>query len=123
MKAVVGNTIASAGLGQRMGLAFFSHATDTPIIEMNGDATSGTKGSLLQKLYAYKVDQGTKTLLNSLYDAGQYFKNQNSSIPGFNVDPYLPADQGGTCQQSFTILLTDGPYEDSLNKVGNADGD
>jgi type IV pilus assembly protein PilY1 len=123
VKAIVGNTIASAGLGQRMGLSFFSHGTDTPITDMTGDATSGTKGNLLQKLYSYKVDQGTKALLNSLYDVGLYFKNSNSSIPGFNGDPYLPADQGGTCQQSFVILLTDGPYDDSLNKVGNTDGD
>jgi type IV pilus assembly protein PilY1 len=123
VKAIVGNTIASAGNGQRMGLSFFSHANDTPISDMNGDATSGSKGMLLQKLYSYQINQGTKALLSSLYDVGLYFKNANSSVPGFNVDPYLPADQGGRCQQSFTILLTDGPYEDSLNKVGNADGD
>jgi type IV pilus assembly protein PilY1 len=123
VKAIVGNTIVNASNGQRMGLSFFSHANDTPITDMNGDATSGTKGNLLQKLYSYNVNQGQKGLLNSLYDVGLYFKNANTSIPGFNVDPYLPADQGGRCQQSFAILLTDGPYEDSLNKVGNADGD
>src|SRR5262245_1295625 len=129
LKAVVGDTIANAGTGQRMGLALVSPSAtwNTPIRDMNGDATSGTKSTLLQKLYPYKIDNGTKSLLNGLYTAGQYFMNQ-TSFPGFNKgvdDPYLPADQGGTCQQSFTILLTDGPYDDgnTFNKVGNEDGD
>jgi type IV pilus assembly protein PilY1 len=129
VKAIVGNTITNAGTGQRMGLALVSPSAtwNKPIGDMSGDATSGTKSTLLQQLYGYKIDNGTKSLLNGLYTAGQYFMNQ-MSFPGFKQgtdDPYLKADQGGTCQQSFTILLTDGPYDDgnTFKKVGNEDGD
>jgi type IV pilus assembly protein PilY1 len=136
VKAVVGNTIASASANMRMGLALVSSsANDTTgnrrILDMVGDATSGNKGSLLQGVNQYKIVTGNanKALLTSLDQAGKYFMHAQQSFPGLNGAPYpfLDADNGGTCQQSFTILLTDGPYDDghsfSSQVIGNADND
>ena len=42
---------------------------------------------------------------------------------GSSYFPYFKPDKGGSCQQAFTILFTDGYYNGGAPSIGNADGD
>lgn len=71
---------------------------------------------LLEKLYQWKASGGTP-LLDALEEVGEYFADTDTddwsaSIPS----PYWTAEKGGTCQQSFAILMTDGYW----NSVGTS---
>ena len=87
--------------------------------------------ALLQELYA--CDFGGRTpLREALYDAGSYYRDNSKNLSHFrgrNVlgddPPYLPESEGGACQQSFTVIMTDGYYSYDIKdlKVDNADGD
>jgi len=86
---------------------------------------------LLEKLYAY--DSGGATpLREGLNDVGRYYKNNSKWLKHFkgareqgDDPPYYAETEGGACQQSFTIVMTDGYYSyDRYDlDVGNADGD
>jgi type IV pilus assembly protein PilY1 len=91
------------------------------------------RDDLLAELYAYDSDGGTP-LREGLNDVGRYYKNNSlsldhwkSGVPSVEGEdrPYYSEEDGGACQQSFTIIMTDGFYsysEDDLN-VDNADSD
>jgi type IV pilus assembly protein PilY1 len=79
---------------------------------------------ILEALYAYQSGGGTP-LKTGLKKIGDYYSKNDGKLEGKNGDPPYPAD-GGACQQSFTIVVTDGYYSDNgynPNTVGNADGD
>lgn len=123
MKSAYGNLISQA-TDQRMGLVLFhGDGANTPIRPMLADPTTGDKRTLLTNLYNYS-SQGNKTLRSNLDQVGQYL-GCNSGNGLFNTGecPALPADNGGTCQQNFVLLTTDGFYDDSFSKLGNDDGD
>jgi len=88
-------------------------------------------GDLLTELYQYDFANGTP-LREGLNDIGKYYKNNSKTLEhysGNNVagddPPYLSEAEGGACQQSFTIIMTDGYYSYDKNDLGvdNADGD
>ncbi len=80
--------------------------------------------TLIKTLYAYRSSGGTP-LKTGLRKIGEYFRVNDGDLAGAEGDPPYPAD-GGDCQQSFTIIVTDGYYSDenyNPTTVGNADGD
>jgi type IV pilus assembly protein PilY1 len=86
---------------------------------------------LLKELYAYGAN-GDTPLREGLNDVGRYYKNNLKILEhhrGNRVDgtepPYYSDADGGACQQSFTVIMTDGYYSIDKNdlRVGNADGD
>ncbi|RJP36000.1 MAG: hypothetical protein C4548_16610 [Desulfobacteraceae bacterium] len=98
-------------------------------VDLN-DVIYNQSGTLLTTLYAINSSGGTP-LRNGLHSAGQYFRGTNASTnitsatPSgyFNTStyPYFLAEYGGSCQQAFTILMTDGFWNGSHSTVGNAD--
>jgi type IV pilus assembly protein PilY1 len=79
---------------------------------------------ILETFYAYRSSGGTP-LRHGLKTVGEYFQDNDGNLKGQKGDAPYPAD-GGACQQSFTIVVTDGYYsDDDYNpvEVGNADGD
>jgi type IV pilus assembly protein PilY1 len=81
--------------------------------------------ALIETLYAYRSSGGTP-LKTGLRKVGEYFRVNDGDLAGKEGDVPYPSD-GGDCQQSFTIIVTDGYYSDeSYNPrnptVGNADG-
>ena len=77
---------------------------------------------LIEKLYAYKSGGGTP-LKKGLRKVGEYYRVNDGKLQDATGDAPYPAD-GGACQQSFTIVVTDGYYTDtSYKSVRNADGD
>ena len=80
--------------------------------------------TLIETLYAYRSRGGTP-LKRGLATVGEYFRINDGDLAGEEGDVPYPAD-GGDCQQSFTIVVTDGYYSDTRynpSTVGNADGD
>lgn len=80
-----------------------------------GDGSSGTRKAEFWSWLDNKVASGGTPLRTALMDAGKYYQN---------AEPW--EDDAGkelTCRQSFTILTTDGYWNDDVAKVvGNADG-
>ena len=90
------------------------------------------RADLLEELYAYDSNGGTP-LREGLNDVGQYYQNNSVTLSHWDRDvdsvdgeltPYASEDEGGACQQSFTIIMTDGFYSYSSDpSVGDADSD
>ena len=76
---------------------------------------------LVENLYAY-VSRGGTPLKKGLEKVGQYYQTNDGNLEGVKGDLPYPAE-GGACQQSFTLVVTDGYYNDqSRTFKGNIDG-
>ena len=104
---------------------------------MNVSATSGNKLALLDEIFSTQPANGTP-LRENLEAVGEYFACSDDNIFGTTTDlspaedPEDPATANncpvfvapaGTCQQNFTIVMTDGFWNGSDPDVGNADED
>ena len=86
---------------------------------------------LLQSIYGCD-SAGDSPLREGLQDVGEYFKTNSKRLIHHRGDraegdgpPYFSSSDGGACQQSFTLMVTDGyyNYEKRDLAVGNSDGD
>ena len=71
-------------------------------------------GDLLGGIYNIYSSNGTP-LQNALNAVGTYYDDSSNA--------YFSAAEGGACQQSFAILMTDGYYNGGHPSVGNVDKD
>ncbi len=93
-----------------------------PVKAMIGGVLVDETDTLIEEILNYESDRyGGTPLKEGLESVGEYYKN-NSRMGGEAGDePYT--EDGGACQQSFTIVMTDGYYSDYSHKpVGNTDG-
>lgn len=72
--------------------------------------------SLRSTLYGIVSWWGTP-LRDAFHTVGRYFSGTGDIGPS----PFLSEAQGGACQQSFAILITDGYYNDAFTGLGNVD--
>ncbi len=91
--------------------------------------SSTNKNTLLGKVFQTDSTGGTP-LTQNLKKVGRYYECVNSSGDPNMFDstsgcPILSASSGGTCQQNYTILMTDGFYNGSSPSLSpsNTDGD
>jgi outer membrane protein assembly factor BamB len=89
-----------------------------------GDPVSATtlldqSESLLDALYQAE-SSGQTHLRQALDQVGRYFDHSQASTLG--AAPWFSAEQGGPCQRSYTIVLSDGFWNGLFSGVGNADG-
>lgn len=82
----------------------------------SSDAEANKK-DLLKNMYQVKTSGGTP-LRSALSRAGEYFDKAPDA-----GGPILPVDDGGTCQQNFSILLTDGYQNGGSASSGVTDDD
>ena len=115
----------------RMGYATINdnNSVDTPVSLMNLATNSGNKLNLLNHVYSSKASNSTP-LRVALDATGKYFQcaggnifGYSASSPGSSNCPILSQTNGGNCQQNFTVMTTDGFYNDSFSGAGNQDGD
>jgi len=98
-----------------------------PVLNVKAEGEDHTD-TLIDLLYSFYYDGGTP-LRRALEAVGRYFdKDDDLKIDNTAGDdsPWDTADDGGECQQAFTILMTDGYWNGSnpLNTaIGNNDGD
>lgn len=112
------------GSTARVGLATLhnNNSVSTAVSDMT-NATN--KQTLLGKVFRISSNGGTP-LRRGLREAGEYFNDTDTETHeylGSAASPILPADQGGECQQNFTILMSDGYWNGTSPGVGNTDGD
>ena len=93
-----------------------------PVKAVIGGELKDETDAIIKELYAYRSSGGTP-LKHGLEKVGEYYRKNDGRLEGKRGDAPYPAD-GGPCQQSFTIVVTDGYYSDTeYDSVGNADGD
>ena len=104
-----------------------STAINISISEMNSSATSGNGRTLLKGVFS-TVPNGSSTPLRDRLDAvGRYFEcvtgNAFGLAAGSTDCPILTAASGGTCQQNFAVMVTDGGWDDNFDLSTYAVGD
>jgi type IV pilus assembly protein PilY1 len=121
-KNAIGNVVAPVGSEVRMGHGAINNNSgncNIQIAQMNSSVSSGAKRDLLDAIYGSESANSTP-LRTALYQTGRYYQCASGSIFGGTSSytcPWLSAASGGTCQQSFTILMTDGYYNDSFSSL------
>lgn len=111
--------------GARMGLGTLHNnsSVGTPISDMTVNAN---KRNLLDKVSQLYSSGGTP-LRTALARAGNYYQTGNGRLFSSSSDnigsPILPLDEGGACQQNFSVVFSDGYMNGSYSGVGNADAD
>ena len=130
-KNAIGNVINTIE-GVFVGIISINYNIDEQILKpvrVNLDGTTEDKSEeLLTALYNLNSN-GSTPLRNGLKMAGEYFKGnllKPASSEYIKQDdhsyPYFTEDEGGSCQQAFTVLFTDGYYNGGSPYVGNEDG-
>lgn len=94
----------------RMGLAALNSGQYYAVNDMTVDSN---KSALLNEVFDVPASGGTP-LRKALKSAGEYYSGSSS--------PIQSEDEGGSCQQNYTILMTDGYWNGSSPSVGNVDG-
>ena len=131
-KNAIGNVINTIE-GVLVGIISINDNIDEQILKpvrVNLDGTTQDKSEeLLTALYNLN-SSGSTPLRNGLKKAGDYFKGNHLKPASSayikqddNSYPYFTEDEGGSCQQAFTVLFTDGYYNGTSDPgVGNEDG-
>lgn len=100
---------------QRVGLMTINGGSD-PVFEVAEMATksgnTADKNNLLKAIYEETPGGGTP-LRKALKRAGEHFDSDDG--------PILGNDKGGSCQQNFAVLMTDGYWNGDSPGVGNVD--
>jgi Tfp pilus tip-associated adhesin PilY1 len=98
-----------------------------PVLNVKNNNEDYTE-TLLSLLYDFKFQGGTP-LRRAVEAAGRYFdKHDNKTLTRDVGDdsPWDTAENGGECQQAFTIVITDGYYNGNppyTGAIANNDGD
>ncbi|TCS43271.1 pilus assembly protein [Reinekea marinisedimentorum] len=106
---------------QRMGITtiwdkYTTEIKDVDDISLSADDDAAdNKDALLANMFQIG-SSGTTPLRSALVNAGNYFAGTSDSS-----SPILSEDEGGSCQQNFTIMMTDGFWNGSDPSVGNED--
>jgi type IV pilus assembly protein PilY1 len=86
----------------------------------NTDPARGNKRRSLDALYSFRTQKGTplRVTLNAI---GEYLEDKFGHTLFPNDNAYLTSTNGGACQQSFVILMTDGIDTTTDAVMGNTD--
>jgi type IV pilus assembly protein PilY1 len=76
--------------------------------------------TLLGLLYSMDSSGGTPLRL-ALNNVGRYFDADDGYDGGLGAAPWASEEDGGTCQQAFAVVITDGFWNGSSPGVGNQD--
>ncbi len=134
---VVNDSTARMGLAtinNNNGLSGTSVGTQVKSVDDISAPVSATnaanKSALLSNVAKIRA-AGSTPLRTALNRTGKYFEGitgDSGSKPLFGVNPspaspILASASGGECQQNFTLLMTDGFWNDAYSGVGNTDTD
>ena len=118
-KSAIGNVIEDMK-NVNIGILTIHNRVNQKILAVDVAGTDKTD-DLLEKLYGIDSGGGTP-LRQGLEYIGEYYKTGNLAGVSY-LSPYSAAPDGGECQQSFAIVMTDGYYNGNPPSVGNADKD
>ncbi len=123
-KAAVAEVIANTS---GVNIGFYSlhdrndGATRQPVRHVRVPGETNETSTLLSHLYEMDSRGGTP-LRTALQNVGEYFDDTDGSDGGLEAgSPYYGEDEGGGCQHSFAIIMTDGFWNGSNPGIGNVD--
>ncbi|WP_415906288.1 pilus assembly protein [Neptuniibacter sp. QD72_48] len=116
MLGVVDGSTARLGVGALHNNGTFS---GFPIV----DVTTGTNREDLADEISQIASSSVTPLRIRLEDVGKYYEgvSDTSLFGSFEPSPILSAALGGSCQQNFAVVLSDGYWNEDDPSVGNAD--
>lgn len=87
------------------------------------DITAGSNRSLMLSQISNIDSNGDTPLRSKLAQVGEYFKGTTdiSLLGTTQGTPVLSEASGGSCQQNFAVVMSDGYWNGSAPSVGNAD--
>lgn len=114
IKKAVLDLVQESSVRMGLGTLHDNNAVGTNIADMSNQAS---KTTLLDNICSMDSN-GNTPLRRRLEDVGQYFdqRDVNSSISDLGITdttPWLTQAEGGNCQQSFAIVMTDGFWNGS----------
>ncbi|VAW79499.1 hypothetical protein MNBD_GAMMA15-1213, partial [hydrothermal vent metagenome] len=121
-KAAVSQSAGKSTLS-RVGMATINSTSSNRIAvaAMNADISSGAKKLFLDTLFSTTPGGGTP-LRSNLDRVGRYFVcGDSNDIFGGNAACPRLSGSAGSCQQNYTILMTDGFYNSTWNNTTNHD--
>ncbi|MCG2716056.1 MAG: pre-peptidase C-terminal domain-containing protein [Candidatus Marinimicrobia bacterium] len=118
--AAIANVITNMK-GVNIGLRSINGNLNQPVLKVKVGTVDETN-TLLSSLYALVLSAQGTPLRTGLQRVGQYFDDDDSgNTGGIGVSPYATAANGGECQQSFAIVMTDGYWNGTSPGVGHVD--
>ncbi|TXH94675.1 MAG: pilus assembly protein PilY [Rheinheimera sp.] len=112
-KAGIGSAFHQQGTAMRVGYGSINEmASKVGVRQFSGS----NRTAFFNWLYTLPPDSGGTPLRSALISAGNYFRTEEP----WRVDPATSSSALLECRQSFTILMTDGYYNDS-NQGGEHD--
>jgi type IV pilus assembly protein PilY1 len=106
--------------GVQVGFYSVNSGLRQPVLPVGGSADE--TDTLLDALYS--LDSfGGKPLRRALLAVGEYYHQNDRRSGELGDSPYASEADGGACQQSFSVIITDGYYDGPSPGVGNQDGD
>ena len=78
--------------------------------------------TLLAQIYSISSN-GNTPLRQGLQDIGQYYDQDDGNTGNIGNSPFDTEADGGACQKSYAIVMTDGFWNGSSPVVGNTDDD
>ncbi|HCU52867.1 MAG TPA: hypothetical protein DIC36_00815 [Gammaproteobacteria bacterium] len=127
-KNAIGRVVARSTARVGFGTLHDNGTVNTQISLMNASTTSGNKKTLMDAIYKNFASSGTP-LRTKLDEVGKYYECVSGNIFGNAAGtncPIVSAADGGACQKNFTVMTTDGYYNDSFTfsaTPNNRDGD
>ncbi|PIE73471.1 MAG: hypothetical protein CSA20_02825 [Deltaproteobacteria bacterium] len=94
--------------------------TRQPVLHVQVPGEANGTNTLLSHLYQMNSWGGTP-LRTALRNVGRYFDDTDGNSGGIGESPYYHEDDGGGCQHSFAIVMTDGFWNGGHPGVGNTD--
>ncbi|MBU4133586.1 MAG: PQQ-binding-like beta-propeller repeat protein [Proteobacteria bacterium] len=123
-KAAVANVV-SLMQGVQIGYLSIQNRLIQTVLKVKvqeGGVTVDNSAGLLTSLYDNYNSEGGTPLRLALKNVGRYYDKDDGATGGLGNSPYASEADGGGCQQSFAILMTDGFYNGNSPDVGNQDG-
>jgi len=105
--------------GVQVGFYAINGALVQPVLRVEVEGVDQSN-NLFQALYNMVIRGRHTPLRKGLAEVGAYFESSSQML---GASPYMDADSGGTCQQSFAVVMTDGYWNAYNPRVDNADGD
>ncbi len=125
-KAAIGLTLVGLK-GAQVGVYSINNNVSQPVLKVKVGNNPDMTDTLLDIVYDIPASGGTP-LRAALRSVGRYYDQEDGLDGNLQADeathtgnPWYDNNNGGNCQQSFTILMTDGFYNGTYSGVGDAD--
>lgn len=127
-RAGIGRAFAAQDSGMRVGFGAINKGSTSidnvsaaTIVRGVRQFKDTDRDNFFSDLYDRTIPNAGTPLLGALDDAGRYYSRTDDRGPWSTT----PGQSGGSdlaCRQSYTILMTDGYYSDSISGINNTDG-